>query len=87
MPALRDLEREINEAAGTATDLLRNALAAAEREGWHGVVVLGVAADGGGRFMKSAGLNDWEIMGLVRWGTLLTDDQAMEDLSEPPGGL
>ena len=78
--ALRD---EINETSGTAADTLSKALVRAEEDDWRGVLVLALSGDNGSRFMKSAGLNDMEVLGLLNWGVLLAEDQTMEDLTEP----
>ena len=78
--ALRD---EINETSGTAADTLSKALVRAEEDDWRGVLVLALSGDNGSRFMKSAGLNDMEVLGLLNWGVLLSEDQTMEDLTEP----
>ena len=78
---------QINEMSGTARDTLSRAMMRAAEEGWKGVIVLGMADDNGCRFLKSATLNDMETMGLVRWATLLADDQSMEDLTEPEESL
>ncbi len=82
-----NVEDQINETHGTALDTLSKALVRAEEESWRGVIVLALAGDDGCRFLKSASLNDMETMGLVRWGTLLSDDQSMEDLTEPDATL
>lgn len=84
---MSDLRDMINETHGTAADTLRKALGRAEEEDWHGVLVLALAGDLGARFLKSANLNDMECGGLIRWGTLLTDDAMMEDLTEPEEAL
>ena len=78
--ALRD---EINDTSGTAADTLSKALVRAEEDDWRGVLVLALSGDNGSRFMKSAGLNDMEVLGLLNWGVLLAEDQTMEDLTEP----
>ena len=77
------LEDQINATEDTATNTLRKAIARAEEERWRGVLILGMAADNGARFLKSAQLNDMEVVGLVRWACLLADDATLEDLTEP----
>ena len=47
------------------------------------MLILGMAADNGARFLKSAQLNDMESVGLLRWASLLADDATLEDLTEP----
>ena len=47
------------------------------------MLILGMAADNCARFLKSAQLNDMEVVGLVRWASLLADDATLEDLTEP----
>ena len=84
---VEDLRDSVNETSGTAADTLGKALARAEEEDWRGVIVLGMSADNGARFLKSATLNDMEAAGLIRWATLLTDEQTMEDLTEPEEAL
>lgn len=82
-----ELRGAVNETSGTAADTLRKALLRAEEDGWRGVLVLALSGDNGSRFLKSAGLNDMEVVGLMRWGTLLAEGQTLEDLSEPDEGL
>ena len=82
--ALRD---EINETSGTAADTLSKALVRAEEEDWRGVLVLALSGDNGSRFLKSAGLNDMEVVGLFRWASLLAEDRTLEDLTEPEEAL
>ena len=82
--ALRD---EINETSGTAADTLSKALVRAEEEDWRGVLVLALSGDNGSRFLKSAGLNDMEVVGLLRWASLLAEDRTLEDLTEPEEAL
>ena len=77
------LADQINETHGTATDTLSKAALRAREENWKGVIVLGMTDDNSCRFLMSANLNDMEVMGLVRWGVMLTDDMAMADLTEP----
>ena len=82
-----DLRDAVNETSGTAADTLRKALSRSEEEEWRGVIVLALADDNGGRFLCSSALNDMELAGLLRWATLLADDQVMRDLSEPEEAL
>ena len=77
------LEDQINATEDTATNTLRKALSRAEEENWRGVLILAMAGDNGARFLKSAQLNDMEVVGLVRWASLLADDATLEDLTEP----
>ena len=77
------LRDQINATEDTATNTLRKALSRAEEENWRGVLILGMAADNGARFLKSARLNDMEVVGLLRWASLLADDATLEDLTEP----
>ena len=77
------IEEQINATEDTATNTLRKALSRAEEESWRGVLILAMAADNGARFLKSAQLNDMEVVGLVRWASLLADDAMLEDLTEP----
>ena len=77
------LEEQINATEDTATNTLRKALSRAEEENWRGVLILAMAGDDGARFLKSAQLNDMEVVGLVRWASLLADDATLEDLTEP----
>ena len=78
-----DLRDEINDTSGTAADTLSKALVSAEENDWRGVLVLALSSDNGSRFLKSVGLNDMEVVGLLRWASLLAEDQTMEDLTEP----
>ena len=82
-----DLRDSVNATSGTAGDTLRKALLRAEEDDWRGVIVLALAADNGGRFLCSSALNDMELAGLMRWATLLADDQVMRDLTEPEESL
>ena len=84
---MASLADQINETHGTATDTLSKAMLRVSEENWKGVIVLGMAGDNGGRFLMSKNLNDMEVMGLVRWAMLLTDDMAMADLTEPEEAL
>ncbi|MCH8852357.1 MAG: hypothetical protein IID41_06840 [Planctomycetes bacterium] len=77
------IEDQINATEDTATNTLRKALSRAEEEDWRGVLILGMVTDGAARFLKSAQLNDMEVVGLVRWASLLADDATLEDLTEP----
>ena len=81
------LADQINNTQGTADDTLSKAMIRVREENWKGVIVLGMAGDNGCRFLMSANLNDMEVMGLVRWGVMLTDDMAMNDLTEPEEAL
>ena len=81
------IAEDINETSGTVADTLGKAIARAEEESWRGVIVLGMSGDNGARFLLSATLNDMEAAGLIRWATLLTDNQTMEALTEPEEGL
>ena len=81
------LADQINETHGTAADTLSKAMLRVREENWKGVIVLGMADDNSCRFLMSANLNDMEVMGLVRWAMLLSDDMAMEDLTEPEEGI
>ncbi len=81
------LRDEINDTSGTAADTLGKALRRAEEESWRGVLVLALAGDNGSRFLKSAGLNDMEVVGLLRWASLLAEDRTLEDLTEPEEAL
>ena len=78
---------DINDTSGTAADTLGKALARSEEEGWRGVIVLAMSGDHGARFLKSAALNDMEVVGLVRWAAMLAEDQALQDLTEPEEAL
>ena len=82
-----DLRAAVNETSGTAGDTLRKALMRAEDSDWRGVIVLSLSGDNGSRFLKSAGLNDMEVVGLLHWGMLIAEEQTMEDLTEPEEAL
>ena len=80
MDMLRDA---VNATGDTAADSLRKALSRSEEEDWRGVLVLAMSGDDGARFLKSAMLNDMEVLGLLRWAALVVEDQAGEEMIEP----
>ena len=82
-----DLRDAINDTSGTAQDTLSKALVRAEEQDWRGVIVLALAGDSGARFMASSALNDMEMSGLLRWGTLQADERLLEDNTEPEEGV